>query len=147
MYLLFLVCRKNRSVPLDVPNFSYNIPKLTIDSGYSCEQLCSSFSSGPPSFPTLDPSQTGKKLTRFRNNNHIAIYINTCFFVGSKSAFSCGSLYKRWLRSTNNSLEHSCGSLNGGSNSGDELFTKHNNKRASKLGLAVIIKLTVGEEE
>lgn len=53
-------------------------------------------------------------------------------------------MYKRWLRSTNNSLEHSLGSLTG-SVSGDEYFSKPHG-RASKLGLAVIVELSQDQE-
>lgn len=65
--------------------------------------------------------------------------------------FSCGSLYKRWLRSASTSLDYngsSDASLTGGvqsSASADECMTR-NSHRSSKLGLAVIIHLSEGQE-
>ncbi|GJQ67468.1 hypothetical protein Trydic_g8307 [Trypoxylus dichotomus] len=126
-----LVCRRNRSVPLDVPQtnngVSTNIPNGSVvgDSGFGGDQSCGSCGSsfGPQSFPHCETNSAGN----------------------SNATFSCGGLYKRWLRSASTSLEYSTSSLTG-SASADECYLKPH-PRTRKLGLAIIIQLTNGQEE
>lgn len=74
------------------------------------------------------------------------IYFNVgCLFLIANTTFSCGSVYKRWLRSASTSLEFSTSSLTG-SASADECYLKPH-PRTRKLGLAIIIELTAGQEE
>ncbi|GLV39007.1 uncharacterized protein CBL_06006 [Carabus blaptoides fortunei] len=122
------------SVPLDVPTSNQSMtntklaPSLEGDSGFCGEQSYSSVSSGPPSMCLWD--------TRHEH--------------ASLQGFSCGSLYKRWLRSTSTSLDYNAcsdSSLSGvhSSASADECMTRGHH-RSSKLGLAVIIRLSEGQE-
>uniref|UniRef100_A0A1Y1MB06 UDENN FNIP1/2-type domain-containing protein n=1 Tax=Photinus pyralis TaxID=7054 RepID=A0A1Y1MB06_PHOPY len=123
-----LVCRGPRSIPLDVPlsssttNCNNLTPSVVGDSGFSGEQSCNSIGSVPLSFPLCCPLHEGEQVS-----------------------FSCGSLYKKWLRSTSTSLEHSSTSL-AGSGSTDECILKSHGRR-SKLGLAIIIELPAGQEQ
>lgn len=123
-----LVCRGPHSVPLDVPqpsvstNHNSLVPNIMEDSGISGEQSYNSISSGPQSFPLCCPLHEGEQ-----------------------QSFSCGSLYKKWLRSTSTSLEHSSSSL-AGSTSADECILR-SHPRSSKLGLAIVIELPFGQEQ
>lgn len=65
-------------------------------------------------------------------------------FLGEQS-FSCGSLYKRWLRSASTSIEHSSSSLTGSASADECLIKPHS--RSSKLGVAIIIELPHGQEQ
>lgn len=65
--------------------------------------------------------------------------------IGGGVTVSSGSLYKRWLRSTSTSLEHSGSHINS-SASADECIVRSHPK-SSKLGLAVIIHLTAEQDE
>ncbi|KAK5646154.1 hypothetical protein RI129_004618 [Pyrocoelia pectoralis] len=123
-----LVCREPQSVPLDVPvsnsssNYNNLTPSVIGDSGFSGEQSCNSIGSVLQSFPLCCPLHEGEQVS-----------------------FSCGSLYKKWLRSTSTSLEHSSTSL-AGSASADECILKSHPRR-SKLGLAIVIELPFGQEQ
>ncbi|EFA03529.1 folliculin-interacting protein 1 [Tribolium castaneum] len=116
-----LVCRRPQSVPLDVPvsnSVSMSIPSLIGDSGYSYS--FNNLTAGPPS-------------------SWGSIYGDN----GSSKSLSCSSLYKRWLRRTSTSLENSGQSLANSVQEGDHV--RHH--RSSKLGLALILRLTSGQEE
>ncbi|XP_044266324.1 folliculin-interacting protein 2 [Tribolium madens] len=121
-----LVCRRPQSVPLDVPlsnSVSMSIPSLIGDSGYSYNSF-NNLTAGPPSSWGSIYGDNGT----------------------STKSLSCSSLYKRWLRRTSTSLENSGQSLaNSGSvqDGGDHM--RHH--RSSKLGLALILHLTSGQEE
>ncbi|KAF5299961.1 hypothetical protein FQA39_LY11334 [Lamprigera yunnana] len=124
----FLVCKGSYSVPLDVPltnlslNCNFSSSNVMEDSGFSGEQFCNSISSGPHSFPYCCPLHEGEQ-----------------------QSFSCGSLYKKWLRSTSTSLEHSSSSLTGSSSTDECILRSH--PRSSKLGLAIIIELLPEQEQ
>lgn len=72
-------------------------------------------------------------------------YYNKTYLVDGSVTVSSGSMYKRWLRSTSTSLEHSKSQINS-SASADECYIK-TNQRSSKLGLAIIINLSADAQE
>ncbi|XP_022903971.2 folliculin-interacting protein 2 isoform X2 [Onthophagus taurus] len=118
-----LVCRRTRSSPLDVPNLGCTagstIPNTSLigDSGFCGAQ---SFE-GPKSVP----------MWSLPKNDTVS--------------FSCGSLYRRWLRSTSTSLEYSGTSLTG-SGSIEDCYTK-SYPRPKKLGLAIIIQYGQNQQD
>lgn len=80
----FLVCKRNRSVPLDVPsnatNGWSNIPRSNVvDSGCGGDHSCSSFGSGPNSIPMLEATLQGIFFIEY-----IYFYI-TYFFIINRS--------------------------------------------------------------
>lgn len=83
----------------------------------------------------------------FRNACTQSVPLNLNVANPYVTTFSNGSLYRRWLRSTSMSLEYSSSSL-AGSFSADDIRSKPvGSSRSSKLGLAIIITLPVGQEE
>ncbi|KAF2894253.1 hypothetical protein ILUMI_11914, partial [Ignelater luminosus] len=124
-----LVCRGSSSIPLDVPAANSSVligsnnltPSVIGDSGFSGEQSYNSIGSGPQSLPL------------------------SCTLNEGEQSFSCGSLYKRWLRSASTSLDHSSSSLTGSASADECLIKPHS--RSSKLGLAIIIELPHGQEQ
>ncbi|RZC36053.1 folliculin-interacting protein 1, partial [Asbolus verrucosus] len=109
------------STASDTVLVSVSIPSLIGDSGYCADQSCP-LSSGPPSISTW----------------------GSIYGDNATSTMSSSSLYKRWLRRTSTSLDNSGQSLANSVQEGDHARPHH---RSSKLGLALILDLTSGQEE
>ncbi|XP_018336646.1 uncharacterized protein LOC108745077 isoform X2 [Agrilus planipennis] len=124
-----LICRRSsETTPLDVPNVSSYHSK-SLSPGGTGDSGVSGFHNFQPSLSTEASSIPYNMINK-----------------DSNITFSCGSLYKKYLRSTSTSLENSSHSLNTCA-SAEEYHPKSHSRSNNKLGVALIVELTRGQEK